>query len=364
MQIDRKKISFLAILLSLPFITVATPGLSQENSLNFISEVKGDVNIQRSGRKNYQKAYGGELLDSSDSLQLGKGASTKVVCNNLFIWNIQSPGEFSVSSGCPSTGKPVLIRNGSERAPTRAPNDPAIPYIINPRDTAILSDKPTLRWNAVKGANSYQVQVRGPGVNWTTEVKQPEVVYSGKETLQPGSRYRVIVTADNGVSSESEAPAGFTLLSEEDAKRVKAEIIQLQKQPLRDESKTLALAYLYKSKNLNAAAIDLLAGLVKQGSRTTSVYQLLGSVYQQVGLHRLAKEQYLTALKLAKAERNLEAQAIIQTSLGEIDIVLDNLQQAFESLQAAQSGYRNLGDEQQVQQLQQKLDDLKGRLTS
>lgn len=364
MQKDRKLIRLIGILLSLPFIAVATPGFTQQNSLNFISEVKGDVKIKYSGRKNYQKAYSGEILNSSDSLQLGRGASTKVLCNNLSTWNVSSPGEFSVSSGCASTEKPILIRSGSNRAPTRAPNDLAIPYIISPRDTAILSDKLTLRWNAVKGATNYQVKLRGPGVNWTTEVKQPEVVYSGKETLQPGSRYQVIVTADNGVSSESEEPAGFTLLSEEDAKRVKAEITQLQKQPLRDESKTLALAYLYKSNNLNAAAIDLLAGLVKQGSRTTSVYQLLGSLYQQVGLHQLGKEQYFTALKLAKAEKNLEAQVIIQTSLGEIDIVLDNLQQAFESLQAAQSGYRNLGDEQQVQQLQQKLDDLTRRLPS
>ncbi|BAY35688.1 hypothetical protein NIES2111_00040 [Nostoc sp. NIES-2111] len=364
MQIDRKKISFLAIVLSLPFMTVATPGLSQQNSLNFISEVKGDVKIQRSGRKNHQKAYGGELLDSSDSLRLGKGASTKVVCNNLSIWNIKSPGKFSVSSGCPSTGKPVLIRNGSERAPTRAPNDPTIPYIISPRDTAILSGKPTLRWNAVKGATSYKVTLRGPGVNWTTNVKQSEVVYSGQEPLQPGFRYRVVVTADNGATSESDAPVGFNLLSEGEAQQVKAEITQLQKQPLTDESKNLALAYLYQSKNLNAVAIDLLAGLVKQENQSTAVYQLLGSLYQQVGLHRLAKEHYLTALKLAKTNKSLEAQAIIQTSLGEIDIVLDNLQQAFESLQAAQNNYRALGDEQQVQQLQQKLDDLKGRLPS
>ncbi|MEH1800479.1 MAG: fibronectin type III domain-containing protein [Nostoc sp.] len=364
MQKDRKLIRLVGILLSLPFIAVATPGFTQQNCLNFISAVKGDVKIKYSGRKNYQKAYSGEILNSSDSLQLERGASTKVVCNNLSTWNVSSPGEFSVSSGCPSTEKPILTRNGSNRVWTRAPNDPTIPYIISPRDTAILSDKLTLRWNAVKDATNYQVKLRGPGVNWTTEVKQPEVVYSGKETLQPGFRYRVIVTADNGVSSESEAPAGFTLLSGEDAKQVKAEITQLQKQPLRDESKTLALAYLYQSNNLNAAAIDLLAVLVKQGSRTTSVYQLLGSLYQQVGLHRLGKEQYLTALNLAKAEKNLEAQAIIQTSLGEIDIVLDNLQQAFESLQAAQSGYRNLGDEQQVQQLQQKLDDLTRRLPS
>ncbi|MBD2165907.1 hypothetical protein H6G04_16035 [Calothrix membranacea FACHB-236] len=364
MQIDRKIIRFVAILLSLPFITVARPGLTQQNSLSFISEVKGDVKIKYSGRKNYQKAYSGEILSSSDSLRLGQGASTKVVCNNLSIWNIKSPGEFSVASGCPSTGKPVLVRNGSNRAPTRAPNDPTIPYIISPRDTAILSDKPTLRWNAVKGATSYKVTLRGPGVNWTTNVKQSEVVFSGQEPLQPGSRYRVVVTADNGATSEREAPVGFTLLSEGEAQQVKAEITQLQKQPLTDESKNLALAYLYQSKNLNSAAIDLLAGLVKQENQSTAVYQLLGSLYQEVDLHLLAKEHYLTALKLAKADKNLEAQATIQASLGEIDIVLDNLQQAFESLQAAQNNYRALGDEQQVQQLQQKLDDLKGRLPS
>lgn len=358
----RKLIKLAGILLSLSLVIVTMPGLTQQNSLNFIFGISGDVQIKRDGRNSYQQVYIGTLLNPSDRLRLGKGSSAKVFCNNLSTWNISSQGEFPVSSGCPSTEKAILIRNGSNRVDTRTPNDPTIPYIISPRDTAILSDKLNLRWNAVKGATSYQVLLRGPGINWKTEVKQPEVVYSGKETLQPGSRYRLIVTADSGVSSESETPTGFTLLSQEDAKRVKAQITQLQKQPLTDESKILALAYLYKSNNLNAAAIDLLAGLVKKGSQTTAVYQLLGSLYQQMGLNRLAREQYLTALKLAKAQTNLEDQAIIQASLGEIDITLDNLQQAFESLQAAQSSYRALGDEQQVQQLQQKLDHLKRRL--
>ena len=357
-----KLIRLAGILLSLPLVIVATPGLTQQNSLNFIFGISGNVQIKRDGRSNYQRVYIGSLLNSSDCLRLAKGSSAKVFCNNLSTWNISSQGEFSVSSGCPSVKEPILFINGSNRVDTRTPNDPAIPYIISPRDTAILSGKLNLRWNVVKGATSYQVLLRGPGVNWTTEVKQPEVVYSGKQTLQPGSRYRVIVTADNGVSSESEAPTGFTSLSQEDAKRVKAQITQLQKQPLTDESKILASAYLYKSNDLNAEAIDLLAGLVKQKSQTTAVYQLLGSLYQQVGLNRLAKEQYETALKLAQAQTNLEAQAIIQASLGEIDIALNNLQQAYQSLQAAQSRYRALGDEQQVQQLQQKLDDLKRRL--
>jgi len=363
-QKDRKLIELAGVLLSLPLLTVVTPGLAQQNSLNLIFSISGNVQIKRDGRSSYQPAYIGTLLNPLDRLQLGKGASAKVLCNNLVTWNISSQGEFLGSSGCPSTEKPILIRNGSTRAPTRTLNDPEIPYIITPRDTAVLGSQPTLRWNAVKGATSYQVLLRGAGVNWIANVKQPEVVYSGNQTLQPGFRYRIIVTADNGVSSESDAPTRFTLLSEEDAKRVKAEIIQLQNQPLTDESKALAKAYLYKSNNLNTAAIDLLTGLVKQGSKTTAVYQLLGSLYQEAGLNQLAKEQYETALKLAQAAKNLEAQAIIQASLGAIDIAQDNLQQAFESLQSAQDSYRALGDEQQVQELQQTLNNLKGKLPS
>jgi hypothetical protein len=364
MQKYRKLNSLAGILVSLPLLIVATPGLTQQNTgLNFIFEISGNIQIKRDGRGSYKPVYIGTLLKSSDQLRLEKGASVEVFCDNLTTGKINSQGEFLVSRVCPFTKSPIIKRSNVDRdqprSLTRAPNELEIPYIISPRDTAILSDELILRWNKVKGATSYQVVLRGPGVDWTTQVKQSEVVYSGKDSLQPGSYYWVIVTADNGLSSESGTSTGFRLLSQQDAKRVKAEITQLQKLGLTDESKTLALAHLYNSNNLNAAAIDLLAESVKKGNKTTAVYQLLGSLYQQVGLNQLAKEQYVTALKLAQVQKNLEAQAIIQASLGEIEIALNNLRQAFELLQAAQRSYRALGDEQQAQELQQIIDYLK-----
>ncbi|MEQ8994893.1 MAG: COP23 domain-containing protein [Coleofasciculus sp. B1-GNL1-01] len=350
------------VVLSLLLIGGATPALSQRTSLNILSEVKGDVRIKRAGRRNYQRAYGGEFLNSSDRLQLGRGATVKVLCSNLFIWNLRAKGEFPVSRGCPVPERPDIIFPKNRRR-TRTSSDLTIPYIISPRNTAILNEQPILRWNAVEGATSYQVQVRGSQVNWITEVNQPQVVYSGEQPFQPGSRYWVIVTADNGTSSLEELPAGFTVLGEEEAQEIRAKIDQLQQQPLNDESKAIALAHLYRSYDLNAAAIEVLEGLVSEGNQTTAVYQLLGSIYDQIGLIRLAEEQYEMALEQAKAEDNIEAQGMLQSSLAEVKEALDELPPAFELFQAAQANYRTLGDEEQVQQLQQKLDALEQRLS-
>jgi hypothetical protein len=220
MHKSQKLSRLVGLFLSLFVVSVATPGFTQQEGLNFISESRGTVEIKRNGRGNYQRAYGGEILNPSDRLRLGQGASAKVVCNNLSIWTPRSRGEFLVSQGCPSTTRPVFIRSG-RRSPTRTPNDPTIPYLISPRNTTILARQPTLTWNAVAGATSYQVQVLGPGVSWKTDVSQPQVVYSGSEPLQGGKRYWVTITADNGVSTEDNDNAGFTVLSDADTQRIK-----------------------------------------------------------------------------------------------------------------------------------------------
>lgn len=366
MHKTQKLSQLVGLFLSLFLVSVAMPGFSQQQGLNFISEVSrsGTVEIKRSEWRNYQRAYGGEILNSSDKLRLGQGASVKVLCNNLSIWNPQSRGEFLVSQGCTSATRAVFTRPNRNRSGTRNANDPTIPYLISPRNTAILTPQPTLTWNAVAGATSYQVQISGPGdVKWKTEVSQPQVVYSESEALQGGKRYWVTITADNGVSTKDNDNAGFTVLSDPDTQQVKTQISQLQQQPLSDKSKVLALAHLYRSNELNAEAIAILEKAVKEGNQTTAVYQLLGSIYQQVGLNLLAKERYLTGLNRAKAEQNWEAQGIIQESLGEVEEAQDNLKPALQWYQSAQSSYRVLGDEEKVQKLQQKLDDLNKRIS-
>jgi hypothetical protein len=101
-----QQLSWLAgISFSLLLISLARPGISQADSLNFIYEIKENVEIKREGRKDYEKGQVGDLLNPLDTLRLGKSASVKVVCNNLAVWNPKSQGEFLVSKGCPSRRK-------------------------------------------------------------------------------------------------------------------------------------------------------------------------------------------------------------------------------------------------------------------
>lgn len=105
-------------------------------------------------------------------------------------------------------------------------------------------------------------------------------------------------------------------------------IEEIKKQQLSSELEGLTLADLYQTYNLNAEAIELLEQLVKQGSKITSVYQLLGDLYLQTGLSQLAKKPYLQALELAKQTKDIEGQAKAQMGLGEAFYGMNNKQDA------------------------------------
>ncbi|GEM_PF-1975009 len=369
------------MLLALGLATIAAPVSAQLANLNFILGISGNVLIKRVGSGNYQRASKG-WVNVADRLRLDKDSTAMVLCG-FRRWKVPSPGEFVVEDGCNPGKKKIKIRPGSLRCCTRNPNNPNIPYVIFPRDTAILNNRVSnqpivLRWNRVADATSYTVRVSGLGVPWEKQVSQPQVVYDGKESFKPGSRYWVTVTADNGASSSSEDEPGFSILSEKESKKIKAEISQLQRiisntnssninsnKTLSDDFKAFAEAELYHSKGLNAAAIDVLEKSIKQGSKTRAVYQRLGEIYQQVGLNRLAKQRYLIAVELAQKEQNLSEQqdkALIEYRLGEVNQVIGELKDSYKWYQDAQNSFRALGDKEQEKLIQQKLDYLKDRV--
>ena len=102
MLINLKKLTSIAITMGL--ITLATPAQTQQDSFNFISEMRGDVKIKRAWWQGYHQAHRGDELNASDKLRLGNGAYVEVSCNNLNTWYPKSPGTHKVSDGCPSPG--------------------------------------------------------------------------------------------------------------------------------------------------------------------------------------------------------------------------------------------------------------------
>jgi len=339
------------VILSLIWPGLVSPSWANPTVLNFISDIKGDVRLKRSEWNDYQKANFGDLLNPSDQLELSAGASATVMCDNSKVWVVPAGKVSLVSDGCGSRQR-IERRPNSRRRPSRDSNK-IIPYIISPRNTALLTNRPILRWNPVPGATRYTVLVQDAGLtlDWKKETSNTEIDYSGPP-LRPESYYLVIVETNTGKSSEEEqgADLSFTLLDAQNAESVETEVAKLKQQKLTQEAEGLGLAYLYQYYELKAEAIALLKGLVKNESETIAVYQLLGDLYQQVGLSQQAKRRYLQALELAKDTENLEDQAQAQVGLGQVE---NNKPEAIEWLNQAQSNYKKLGDKPEVKEVQQ-----------
>jgi hypothetical protein len=166
-----------------------------------------------------------------------------------------------------------------------------------------------LRWNAVPGASRYAVSLIGDeDVLWKTQVEGTEVVYSGESPLESGVDYLLMIEADTGASSlEDDSPdLGFSLLDENEATVVRKAIEQLVKLDLADETKSFALANLYRVHNLKAEAIATLEALVNKGSQIAAIYRTLGDLYLEVGLNPLASSRYLRASQLAAETGDVE----------------------------------------------------------
>jgi hypothetical protein len=336
-------------------------GLATGSGFNLATQVKGEVWVLRDQRKPW-KLRVGHYLWTTDSLRVTQGSLAQVLCQNASLWNPKAVGTFAVNQGCRATGRMVLKPTNGDRTPTRSSNDPTLPYVISPRNTVILEAQPLLRWNPVARVKRYQVRVNGPGVDWQTKVSQSQVMYGGKQVFQPGMRYRVTVTVEDGKSLQGDGAVGFSVLDGAAVARVKADILGLQRQNLGGESQVLSIAHLERSNELYSAAIDLLDAWLKKGNKSAAVSQLAGDLNRQVGLPGLARDNYVVGLEMMRRDGNLAGQAEVLNSLGQVDRDLGRLKEAIGWFEEAQKRYRELGDEERVQQLEKELTDLRERV--
>ncbi|MCA2721404.1 MAG: tetratricopeptide repeat protein [Microcystis sp. M048S1] len=366
--------------ISLILITVGFPAATFSNTVgvNTIFQVKGKVTVKKPQWKKTLPASVGLTLSFDDELEVAANASVKVYCSNLKQWMVKT-GKYIVSNGCPR-GNPVISLPNSNNLTLSLPNTirpntiplrenmtprPAgqreevlakLPYLITPRETNIITNRPSLRWNAVPGATNYTIKI--DGVNWETQTNKTEIVYPGEPPLEAGKRYRVTIKADNGASSRSDAVVGFRVLDEQTQKTVLDAVKAVQQQQLSPEEAGLVLAHLYRGYELYGDAVEVLEGLVKQNSRVATVYQLLGDTYLKIGLPQLAKKPYEKALKLATNTQNLSVQAEIQAGLGIAYRLLGNKNEAIQWLTKAKGTYNQLGDTSQVQELAKTINDI------
>jgi len=213
----------------------------------------------------------------------------------------------------------------SGTGPGRPAIDPLIPYIISPRRTFLLTDKPTLRWNRVPRATSYTVSIEtkeGEEIWKQENVTGTQVIYSGNPPLQVGVNYSLIVVANTGKSSQEEdgiVPT-FRLLTSDDSRYVREAIALLNQQPLNNEEKSLLQAHLYIGYYLRAEAVETLEKLVEAGSQKPDVYRLLGNIYSQMEVILVAQQKYMKAIELYEALGDTERVRELRQRLEELNL--------------------------------------------
>jgi hypothetical protein len=329
-----------------------TPGL------NLIIAAEGEVLLKRDGWSGFHPTSFGAVVHRGDQLQPAADAEVVVLCENLTTWTVPGGLPSGLNNGCPQVPEPALVSAGGLIANTRGGTDPLIPYIISPRSTKLLDPMPTLRWNAAPGAKTYTLRISG--IDWQEQVEATEFKYPGNPALQPGTDYLLIVEANNGKFSKDEGlpGLGFSLLAQEEADRVRADVARIDALNLSADATAFALAQLFSGHQLYAEAIELLENSAATNDRATNVYRALGDLYQHVGLLMQAEARYLRAVEIAEAVGDIESGTAAKAKLGEVYLALGNKTEAREWLTQAQAGYESLGDSQRASEIAEQLQEL------
>lgn len=310
-----------------------------------ILQVEGSVRLLRGKGRSIAPALGTQLYPG-DRVEVDRGSSLWLQCDDLTVQSL--PGSGSYENRCPLASQSDCPIPGTIECPDRGDNipwyNPAIPYIISPRRTTLLSSQPPLfRWNPIPNATGYSVTLVGG--NWETETSEPQALYSG-DPLEPGRSYLLIVEASTGASSREEPPNGlnFQILDEQIAQTVREKRAKIEQQPLSESGKTLAIAQLYRQHHLIAKAIALLETLTESGAATAAIDRQLGDLYfENLALVAPAERYYARAIERV-SPNDLEAQAAIQAGLGRSQMALGKTETARRWLTLARQGYETLGD--------------------
>jgi hypothetical protein len=264
----------------------------------------------------------GNLLCKGDRIYPNQNARVEILCySNKKRFKIQQSSFLKIEDLCtplqPSSARrctPLTLNN----CPTRkGPNgNENAPKIIQPYGKILINNRPLISWSAVTGATSYTVLVKGPGVDWQTEVKDTTLSYpSDRKELQYGNAFTITVIVNSGNSPISADSSVVHLLSESKIKQINQVVQQINSLGLAPDEIFVDLNAIYMSEGLLNETIETLKERARAKSQNPSVYRILGDRYIEAWLPEEAKRVYTKAVGLARVERNSEELAIAQERL-------------------------------------------------
>ncbi len=276
---------------------------------NVLVEVDGSVALRRIGWSDFLPADFGTFLRPGDMLRVAQSGQAMVFCGDELSWD-EGPKELlgdGQEHGVPcETGRPP--RPWPDVAALRGVEDTKASYVIRPRNTALLNDRPflvlhsgndggeTLRVISILSDDS---QEREPIESADESIPWPE----SWPAIKPGGTY-VLLIGDESADPGETLGRGFWLIDAAQTEAVRSRAAKLKELGLSDAGLDLLLAELYRSYGLNAEAIQLLeplTGIVP----SPNIWLSLGRIYMETGLPQEAFLAYTEALELAELSGDL-----------------------------------------------------------
>jgi hypothetical protein len=162
-------------------------------------------------------------------------------------------------------------------------------FLLSPRNTAIVSHRPTFIWSSLTDATSYTITVLGDkGKVLEAETSSANFIYeSGAPALEPGILYFWEVVATTPQAKVSSGKAHFTILSREERNAVRALDGKIKRTTFsdpEDSSSHYLLAHIYIDKGLYEMAARSLLRAVRMNSNDQGLIDLLQGVYREMQL--------------------------------------------------------------------------------
>jgi len=287
-------------------------------------------------------------LNQQDLIRLEPGTTATIQCQGGWTVRWRVSGTSGMGQICP----PGPDIQGRQQRVMPRPGEGF--YVISPWGTALLTDRPPLRWQAMGNASSYEVTLYADGNavydDWTITVpasacedKICAIDYPAEfPPLVSGPNYWLVLRSDRGEMSRSHPNLQFYRLSRE--KRAVAAAIQrqIEAEGFSDSEVALALADLYQAMGLIGPAVDQLEA-VPDSSSSAEAMIFLGDLYSQMGLGIEAEQAYAQAVNQALPNTLILARS--QVALGSHLIRIEGRQQeAIGWLTDAIALYQSLGD--------------------
>lgn len=341
--------------------TAPTEGVSTESPAssqalpNLLLEVDGEVELRRTGWTDYLPAEFGAVIRTGDLVRVAQGSQAAVFCGDEASWE-QGPAVLAGDGqehGVPcESGRPP--RPWPDVAALRGAAEEGIAYVVQPRNTALLSDRPDLvaRFSGASSDTLSIVTVLSDDGKERPPIQSTHDIAAWPEAwapMEPGATY-VLLVGEEQADAGATLGRGFWLLDPATAEAVRAQEARLRQAGLSEPAQHLLISELYRSYGLHAEAIDLLRPLSEEAP-SPPVWLNLGQAYLETGLPAEASDSFEAALALAEKSGDLP-------SAGEAYIGLALVAQlhgeaaVFEStLEQARSMFEQVGDDERLQEI-------------